>query len=241
MGHLQSTNEAGQYGEAICLRLTADVINSLEITDDYIAWTSRPVSALNHYRLQRALWPTSMGSSVWASASALWSLQVARFKQFRNMKSNPETNDPQPPAGYIDFRRLAKATDKQHPQPSPGGDSAPEAKTLDSVPAKSSSRPAVSDAGRILPPLPSLPQPGEGLSSAVTAFKRTLAKTWKTTPALPPRGSFLVSGLVEVRGPKGVCVIDVRAAYHPKLSRWETITIGVRRVQPRKQGPKGGA
>lgn len=182
-----------------------------------------------------------MGESIWASSTALWSLQVAKFKHFFNLKSNSEADDPHPPNGYIDFRRFAKTTDKQPPEAGPGVDPAPDSKTSESVPAKSTSRPATSDAGRIFPPLPTLPQPGEGLNSAVAAFKRTLAKTWKPAAIPPPRGTFLVSGLVEVRGPRGVCVLDVRAAYHPKLSRWEAIAIGVRRIQPRKQAPRGGA
>ena len=231
---------SGSVGANLDPGFRTDISNRLEITEDYIAWTTRPVSALNHSRLQIALWPTSMGSSIWASSTALWSLQVAKFKHFFNLKSNSEADNPDPPNGYIDFRRFAKTTDKQAPEAGSGVGPGADSKTPDSVPAKSTSRPAASDADRILPPLPSLPQPGEGLKSAGAAFKRTLAKTWKPAGIPPPRGTFLVSGLVEVRGPRGLCVLDVQAAYHPRHSSWEAIAIGVRRVQPRKQSPKGG-
>lgn len=181
-----------------------------------------------------------MGLSIWASSAALFSLQVARFKRFFNLKSSSEADDPNPPNGYIDFRPFGKTTDKQPPEGGPGVDSTPESKTSDSIPAKSTSSPAATDAGRVLPPLPSLPQPGEGLNSAVSAFMRTLAKTWRPAGIPPPRGTFLVSGLVEVRGQHALCVLDVRAAYHPKFSRWEAIAIDIRRVQPRQQAPRGG-
>lgn len=221
--------------------MVTDNLHSLEITEDYIAWTTRPVSALNHSRLQQALWPTSMGLSIWASFAALWSLQVARFKQYFNLKSSSEADDPNSPNGYIDFRRFAKTTDKQPPEAGPGVDPAPDTKASDSAPAKSTSISSATDAGRVSPPLPSLPQPGESSRSAVMAFMRTLAQTWRPAGIPPPRGSFLVSGLVAVRGPLGVCVLDVQAAYHPKFSRWEAIAIGLRRVQPLRQAPKGGA
>lgn len=231
---------SGSVGRYFELGLIADILNSLEITDDYIAWTTRPVSAHNHSRLRQALWPTPMGLSLWASSTALWSLQLARLKQFFKLKSNPEADDPQAPNGYIDFRRFAKTTDKQPPEAGPGVDPTPNSKAPDPVPAKSTVSPATSDAGRILPPLPSLPRPGEGLSSAATAFKRTLAKTWRPAGIPLPRGTFLVSGLVEVRGPRGMCVLDVRAAYHPKHSRFEAMAINLRRAQPMNQAPKGG-
>lgn len=50
----------------------------------------------------------------------------------------------------------------------------------------------------------------------------------------------MVSGLVELTGSKATAVLDVRAAYHPKENRWVAIGVGVRRLQARKQAPKGG-
>ena len=181
-----------------------------------------------------------MMSSVWASYSALWSLQVAKIKSFLNIKPNPETREPRTPPGLIDFQRLAKTRDKQQRHPGLGVEDSSDAKPSDTAVSKPLSRPATSDAAKVLPLLPSLPQSGGDMGSALTAFKQTLAKTWKPAVAPAPRGTFMVSGLVEVLGPKGVCVLDVRAAYHPAESRWVTIGMGVRRIQPRKQGPKGG-
>lgn len=92
---------------------------------------------------------------------------------------------------------------------------------------------------RVFPPLPSLPETGEDFNLAFTTFKRVLAKTSKDPSLHGERGVCLVSGLVEVEGPKAVCVMDVRAFYHPGDSRWVAIAIGVRRMQAKQQYPRG--
>ena len=190
---------------------------------------------MNITRLQSALFPTSMMASMWATYSTLWSLQVAKVKNLLNIKPSSESQGPKVPPGLIDFQRLAKASDGQQRHPSPGVDKMPHGKSPDSADAKTDS-----DGAKVLPVLPTYPQPTGEIGSALSAFKRTLAKTWKPAVEPAPRGTFMVSGLVEVLGPKGVCVLDVRAAYHPAESKWVTIAMGVRRIQSRKQRPKGG-
>lgn len=88
--------------------------------------------------------------------------------------------------------------------------------------------------------VPAVPLPGEDYATASKALKATLAKNWKKGMSFePPRGTIIVSGLVELCGPKGFCVLDVRAAYDPRESQWMVISAGVRRSQPRVQRPKG--
>lgn len=183
-----------------------------------------------------------MASSFWASYTTILSLQVARAKQILGIKSEPDKNSPQAPAGFVDFQKLAKTTNKQESHSGAGIEktSGSESKSPEIMPTKSSSKAASSDAARVLPPLPSIPQPGGDMSSALMAFKRTLAKTWHPPSTPPERGTFMVSGLIELAGSKAVCVLDVQAVYHPRDSRWVAIGIGVRRLQQRKQGPKGG-
>ena len=183
-----------------------------------------------------------MASSFWASYTTILSLQVARAKQFLGMKSELEKSSSKAPASFVDFQQLAKTTNKQESHSGAGVEktSAPESKTPEIVPTKPESKVASGDAARVLPPLPSIPQPGGDMSSALMAFKRTLAKTWHPPSTPPERGTFMVSGLVELSGSKAVCVLDVQAHYNPKESRWVVIGIGVRRFQQRKQSPKGG-
>ena len=178
-------------------------------------------------------------SSVWASYSALWSLQMAKLKTFLNIKPSLDTQERKTPPSLIDFHRMAKTKETQQKDSGTGVEESLEAKASDAANSKQSSSATEADARKVPPLLPSLPQPTSELGSALTAFKQTLAKTWKPAAAPAPRGTFMVSGLVEVRGPKGVCVLDVRAAYHPAESRWVTIGMAVRRAQLRKQSPKG--
>ncbi len=86
------------------------------------------------------------------------------------------------------------------------------------------------------------PPPGtrEDLASAATAFKTTFSQTWQPTHTPPERGTVLFSGMVELVGPKGVAVLDVRGEYHAAESRWTKVGIGVRRLQSKKQIPRGG-
>jgi hypothetical protein len=78
------------------------------------------------------------------------------------------------------------------------------------------------------------------MEAALTVFKTNLANQWQPAAVPPPRGSVVVSGLVQVLGSKGSCVVDVAAAYHPAKSRWLGISMTVRRAQPKSISPPGG-
>lgn len=177
--------------------------------------------------------------SFWASYNALWSLQLAKIKNLLGIKSEPASAKQRLPPGYINFHRLTQMKDKDA-SGATGVEASPESKTPALTPPAPPSSSPRSDGAKLLRALPAIPQPGEEMSSALNAFKRTLAKTWRPASAPAPRGTFMVSGLVEVAGPKGHCVLDIHAAYHPAESRWVAVGIDVRRIQLKKQGPKGG-
>lgn len=183
-----------------------------------------------------------MAASLWASYRLLLSLRLARIKDYLNIKSEQENVNPNLSGSFFDFRRLANQ--KQESQPSPGVEGASQAESGRATPAeatsKTSPKRAPSNSTNALPPMPSLPEPGKDMSIAFKTFRRTLARTWKGLDNPGERGTFMVSGLVELEGSKAVCVLDVRATYHPRESRWVAIAIGVRRVQLRKQAPRGG-
>ena len=164
---------------------------------------------------------------------------MAKIKNFLGIKSEPASTKQKLPPGYIDFHRLTQIKDKETSSAT-GVEASPESKTPALTPPALPSSSPRSDGAKLLRALPAIPQPGEEMSSALKAFKHTLAKTWRPASAPAPRGTFMVSGLVEVAGPKGHCVLDIHAAYHPAESRWVAVSIDVRRVQPKKQGPKGG-
>lgn len=217
----------------------------LEITDDYIAWSIRPVSANNYSRLQRALYPTAVTFSLWTSYSLLWSLHVARVKRFFNITSKPDTSRQPPPGGFVEFQRQRQRTTEQQPKsaleikqppaskPSERGPEGPSTKHPSSSPDLASTK--------IFPAVPSLPrQAVESISLAFSEFRRTLRRAWQPAPLSVPRGTCFISGLIEYAGPRGACVLDVIAAYHPKEQKFVSLDMSVRRAQPKHQAPKGG-
>lgn len=183
-----------------------------------------------------------MAASLWASYSLLWSLRWAKLKDSLNINSPQENPNSKASPSFFDFRRIANDNQKSQSDPAVNqlSETAPSKELSAGERSKSLSSSTPSNSSNALPPLPSLPDPGKDMSIAFKTFKRTLAKTWKS-PSIPPeRGTFIVSGLIEVEGSKAICVLDVRAAYHPKESRWVAIGVSVRRMQSRKQIPKGG-
>lgn len=73
----------------------------------------------------------------------------------------------------------------------------------------------------------------------IMAFKVKLAQTWRPAKDYPPRGSILLSGLVELDTPKAWLVLDVTAAWNPKTRDYDarSMIIKLRRAQFKKQGP----
>lgn len=215
--------------------------SGLEITDDYIAWTIRPVDALQVFRLQAALWPRSVALSMWASYKTLWTLQLARAKQFLNLENG---NDPDS-KGSIDFQPIPKGSNHQEKCAGCGGDLFDDS---DETPAAPNPPAPDLSSAQSEPPSPAMQRLQNlgvlglvaDMNSAMGTFKQSVMKTWQIPPTRPERGTVMISGLVELVGSKATCVVDVRAAFHPKQNRWVAVGVGVRRLQAKKQAPKGG-
>ena len=182
-----------------------------------------------------------MASSFWASYTTILSLQVTRVKQLLGIHSEPQKVDHQVPPDLIGFQQMAKSTGQQGPQTGTGNEkiSGSESKSPETVSTKAPSTVTTRDTSKVFPPLPPIPQPGGDMSSALVAFKRTLAKTWQSPSTPPERGTLMISGLVELTGKQAICLLDVVAMYHPKDSRWVSVTFGVRRLGKRRQTPLG--
>ncbi len=197
------------------------------------------VPARDYERMKNLLRPTAIATSLWASSKILLVLQVAKIKDFLNIKTDEANVNSKPPTSFISSSRLGNHD--QDYQTGSKVEAASESKSGKSVPAEGPlPERASSNPSNALPPLPPIPKPGEDISLAYNMFSRTLAKTWKR-PSIPAeRGVVMVSGLVQVEGSKAVCVMDVMAYYHPQETRWVGISMAIRRMQSRKQVPKGG-
>ena len=97
-----------------------------------------------------------------------------------------------------------------------------------------------SDLSKRLPSWPVPPGMDDGIASAMKAFGDNFSKTWKPARAPPERGTVFFSGLVELIGPTGVAIVDVSGAYHAEEARWTNLAMGIRRLQSKRQSPKGG-
>ncbi|RMY23232.1 hypothetical protein D0866_05845, partial [Hortaea werneckii] len=58
--------------------------------------------------------------------------------------------------------------------------------------------------------------------------------------AEPPRGSFVVQGLVEVRGSRGRILFDVQSCYDPRQNKYVVVNAAVRGFKRWNQAPRGG-
>ncbi|KAI9784817.1 MAG: hypothetical protein M1839_001547 [Geoglossum umbratile] len=218
--------------------------SGIEITGDYVTWTTKPVSTRNYNRLQQALWPSSLSNSFLATYVAVFSHSWERVKEIFSADSRERKGDQQAALDRF-FRVTQSRTEglekRSDPASAPSTSDSPEPSgetSTKDVPSRAST--AESPSKDVLPPLPPIPQANEYTSVPVSAFRNTLKRTWRPAAPVVPRGSIIVSGLVEVIGTKSVCVIDVRAAYNPAKSKWEVVQIGTRRLQEHSQAPKGG-
>jgi hypothetical protein len=71
-------------------------------------------------------------------------------------------------------------------------------------------------------------------------FWHTLTKNRQPMSLDPPRGTILVSGLIEVVGIKGKLTFDVAAAWDPKANDFVLSGWKARKYSPKTQSPRGG-
>jgi hypothetical protein len=220
-----------------------------------------PVDSLTVFRIRQALWPSALTQSLWSFSKVLikqdtaavagmlgiqWkpphqpsfeSILAQHKKGSTSEPGNPEqpadgTSPPAQPA----TRDLGEPTG---PDPNRASDKAPDA-TWKEI-AKWVRADAESNrGGKENAPAPSPLQ--VHLYFALMAFKQKFSQTWRPAPCYPPRGSIIVSGLIELDSPKAWLVMDVKAAWDPKTKEYDarSMQVVMRRFQMKKQAPLGG-
>ncbi|KAL8708300.1 MAG: hypothetical protein Q9220_006775 [cf. Caloplaca sp. 1 TL-2023] len=182
-------------------------------------------------------------SSMWASYRTMASLQYAKFREYFKLFSDPQapsSESAEAPDLSLQDMQEKTSPQKQKSPSTPESEESSKKSEGDEPSNTASQRATSSDFSRLLPSYPGLPAMGDDMNSAMSAFKKTFAQTWRPASTPPERGTVMFSGMVELVGPKGVAVLDVRGEYHAAESRWSKVGIAVRRIQPKKQGPKGG-
>ena len=217
---------------------TEYVRTGLEWADNYIYLATRPVDAHHVAQIKHTLWPKPMAISLWRSYNALWTAQLNNIRQLFNFSAAPigEDTDGEGDDTYNELVEEPPSDNKTMPRTAGklAGNSKPE------LPPGHPPISANQDSTKpddLTPIQKILAEPGRVASEV---FKRQMAKNW-TPPNTPLMvyGSVLFSGLVELVGSKGFCVLDVHASYHPIEAKWVNISVAIRRTQPRKQAPKG--
>jgi hypothetical protein len=218
--------------------------NSIEIGDDYITWGTQPVDSLTVFRLRQALWPAALIQSFWSFTKVMVADDAKRIAGMLGIRSSP----PPPSLDQILARHQQLMKGPQTPSkdgpptlPQPAGD-ASKAITAATPSEKSTLTGGKQDGTEVGPATNAAMVFHAHFFRAIMAFKAKMAQTWRPAPNYPPRGSILVSGLVELDSPKAWLVFDVKAAWDPKTRSYDarSMHLQLRRMQLKKQGPVGG-
>ncbi|KAK4565357.1 hypothetical protein LTR86_003974 [Recurvomyces mirabilis] len=227
----------------------------VEIGDDFIAWSKQKVSQENHWRLTRALWPTATAESLWATTKVLAGIQYRRAKQALGW----EGKDPfSPEERYKHAMDLLAKQQQARERKEVGNTQTPDGSTPTGTVVTSTNSSATPDttkpttasspSDKKLPWTLSVPMPNVSslgtatdLPIAMHVFNHALSKNWNPKKAEPPRGTFVVQGLVEIRGQRGRMLFDVQSAYDPKAGKYVAVNAGARNFKKWNQAPKGGS
>ena len=244
--------------------------SGVELGDGYVAWSQQRVSAEKMWRWKRALWPTATAVSAWATCKVLAGIQYRRVKQAVGWggsdPSSPEERYRHAMEGVAKReQRGAKVGKSAAAQTEPGGTpgavvsanarssaaSAPDSSSHASAGPSDTSKKSPSSSSSSSSGLPwniSVPLPTPSITTTATTdlpialhvFSATLSKNWNPKKSEPPRGTFVVQGLVEVRGARGRMLFDVQSSYDPKAGKYVQVNAGVRNFKRWNQAPRGG-
>ncbi len=201
-----------------------------------------PVDSLTVFRIRQALWPSALVQSTWSFTKVLIADDIRKIAEMLGLRSSSR---PPPPLEQILarnpqlFRGPIPTKDGPPALPQTIGD-ATKAITGANDPDKSALTGSSSEEIQVAGAKQALAFRAH-LTDAMKAFKKKFAQTFKPAPNYPPRGSILISGLVEIDSPRAWLVFDVRAAWDPKTKTFDarSMNIQMRRTQLKKQGPIG--
>jgi len=223
--------------------------SGIEIGDDFVAWSQQRITADNQFRWMRAVWPTAVFDALWATTKVLAGIKYRRAKQALGW----EEKDPFSPEER--YRHALEMMQKQQQnreskevgQAQMETDGNPGSVIGGSAAAGSQSRTSSSDANAKMPWLPQIPLPPTtgtsdttDIAVATSVFRTKLMQRWSPKDSEPPKGTFVVEGLMELRGSVGRILYDVQSFYDPKESKFIDIRLKLRSHKRWNQGPRGG-
>jgi hypothetical protein len=217
-----------------------------------------PVDSLTVFRIRQALWPSALTQSLWSFSKVLFwhdtsaiggmlGMQTKAQPSFEAIlaqstkRSSPQPGEPKQPAEENASTHTTTANRDLGDPPRPDSNRALDKPPSDPLDALTKALKA--DAQRTQEAKDSTPPALKlHLLQAYMAFKTKFAQTWRPAPNYPPRGSILVSGLIELDSPKAWLVMDVKAAWDPKTKTYDarSMQVVIRRFQMKRQAPLGG-
>ncbi|KAF2730050.1 hypothetical protein EJ04DRAFT_515500 [Polyplosphaeria fusca] len=229
-----------------------------EITDDLeLRKSTRPVEAVHHRRLNNLLVPTATAKAFYVDtkekAGRQWQ-ELRKYLGWQEQEKDVKVSITILEPSAAEPGKLTKLTRKKASPDTPEGvtaspksadppqtDPSPSSSPAASPPPKDSTSPLSHPAYEKLG-LNALPNP-TALTLDLSTFRRTFRRHHQFPHAVfeAPRGTFIVSGLVEVIGEKAKMTVDVQGAYDPREGRYVTVSIKLRSVMDYKQRPKGGS
>lgn len=217
----------------------------IEIGEDFIAWSEQRITKQEYERTTRALYPTALASSLYAYCRVMWTFQVQKFRSSFGLNTDAKPGTHEHAANHLLEQLQAQQASQDSRSRLGKTQTDPQSDVQERTQAGNSSGSGVSDSDKKWSlPLPSV-RPGlpggESEQTIATAmFVHTLHQNWKSDSKEPPRGTFIVQGLIQMLGAEAQITLDVSAFYDPKISRFVKVNVAPRLVKRWKQSPKGG-
>jgi hypothetical protein len=217
-------------------------VSGIEIKDDFIAWSVKPVSQKEYARLCRTMFPTAAIKASWASFRYQFDMQANKVREYFGLQPKIDPEAALIKASLMERSNTKKFGSGNKPPEVPQNPFSKGLPPPPIVPASGQNAEA-SDAespGTSIPRLPSIVPRGESKPVTLALFLHNLRKNRGSTAIEPPRGSVVVTGLIEVIGTRGRTTLDVSAAFDPPSDEYVLWSWRPRRIQPKSQRPKGG-
>jgi hypothetical protein len=217
--------------------------SGIEISDDAISWVTMPVDSLTVFKIRNVLWPSAVYKASWNFIKVLIVEDSKRIAGMLGIQTQT------PHLQSID-QLLARQQQIMNPIPNkdgpgqvPGATGEAQKSTMKAPTPVLAAPDGKSPEGKELNTHAKLMFAfRQRLFAPLLAFRSKLQQTWRPAMNYPPRGSILVSGMVELESDKAYLVFDVVAAWDPKEKGYDprSMRVALRRFQPKKQGPHGG-
>lgn len=224
----------------------------IEISDDAISWVTMPVDASIVYKIRNVLWPQAVFQSMCTLTKVL---AVEHFRKLAEMFGiQLQTSHAQKSMDQL-LARSQKLIKEMNGEPKVAGDVQRPLTAKGGIPQQPLDDKSKEIGGGAALPGKSTSK-DDMLSGLIGNFKdihqifakpilaakikyTQISKQMRSTMNLHPRGSVMVSGLVEIEAEKAFLVFDIVAAWDPKKKEYhaESMRLVLRRVQKKRQPP----